>query len=120
MPGLTDGIWQWPLLAGLLVVVGWVLFTQREERKRVAEEMAAERARWEERVSRMLEDAALDRQRQIEAWNGLVQRSIETQAEVAQGLARLCLEVDRLTRAMSAEHEEMLVRCVEGHRGGSG
>jgi len=108
---LPEGVWEWPLLAGLLLVVGWVLWTQREEGRR----MEAERTRYEERVGRILEAAERDRQRQIEAWDGLVARSIETQAAVAEGLGRLCLEVDRLTRCMAEEHEEMLSRCVEGH-----
>ncbi len=108
-------VWQWPLLAGLLLVVGWVLWVQREERRRVAVEMGEERKRHEEQVAQVLADAEADRKRQLEAWQGVVQRSIETQVEVASGLARLCLEVERLTRAMGEEHREIMVRCIEGH-----
>ena len=112
---VPEGVWEWPLLAGLLVVVGWVLWTQREERRRVAAEMVQERARHEERMAQLLQAAEADRRLQMEAWEGLVRQSVELQSDLVGGLARLCLEVDKLSKAMGEEHEEILRRCSEEH-----
>ena len=108
-------VWQWPLLAGLLIVVGWVLWTQREERRRVAAEIGAERERHEKQVAGMLAEADADRKAYMAAWQGMVERSVEAQLQVAEGLGRLCLEVDKLSAAMGEEHEEILRRCSEEH-----
>ena len=108
---VPEGVWQWPLLAGLLVVVGWVLWTQREALQRAA----VERERHEAQIGKMLEEAEEERRRQLEAWEGLVRESVAQQVELTKALGALCGEVRDLGKAMSEEHGAIMARCSVEH-----
>lgn len=106
---VPEELLQWPILAGLLVVIGWLLWTQREERKR-----------YEERMGRLLDVAEEDRAAHFEAWRMAVREQVSVQHEVVMSLAKLCAEVDRLAERMREEHGEILARCAGEVRGGKG
>ena len=101
--GFPEEFLQWPLMAALLLVIGWLLYVQREERRR-----------YEDRMGRLLDSAEQDRAAHLDAWNTLVRDQVGSQHEVVAALAKLCLEVDRLSAAMKREHEEIVRVCRRG------
>lgn len=100
---IPEELWQWPVLAVLAAVIGWLLWIQREERRR-----------YEERMSRLLDSAEADRATHLQAWNVLVREQVGSQHEVVAALAKLCLEVDRLSESMQAQHTEIMARYGDG------
>ena len=100
---MPEAVWEWPALAALLLVVGWMLFEQR----RATDRMAEERARHEERMDAVVAAMEKDRRECLDAWKGLMREGIEGQHKTAEALAALCVEVEGLREVTSRQFLEI-------------
>ncbi|MBU2685548.1 MAG: hypothetical protein KKF27_20095 [Gammaproteobacteria bacterium] len=77
LPG-SESFWQLPAIAVVaVIVIGWLLWSQREERKNVADQWGTERTQNQEFMAGLIERADKDRVEQMTLWRDLSANSID-------------------------------------------
>ena len=124
MPAIDLGAYELPAISILaLIVIGWLLWTQREERRRISAESQAERRQHTEFVENLVAKAEADRTMQMAQWREMVAQSIAAY----QSLCKALQDHEERSERRFQDHERnarertrSLVTACEGLRGGLG
>ena len=93
MAVLPIEVWQYPMIAGLLLVVGWLLYQlwqsgkgAREEREKAAAEAKREREQSVAFMEDLVRQSQEERQAHLHSWQEMVAGMIEVQRAVVSNL----------------------------------
>jgi len=103
---LPSDFWQLPAIAvALLLVIGWLLYTQREERR----SQTAERAEMVSYMRTLLQDAEAQRRQDLGSFATLLERNIVVQERTAAAISSFAQALAEETE----RHEERAQRRFE-------
>ena len=107
---LPSDFWQLPAIAvALLLVIGWLLYTQREERR----SQATERAEMSAYLRKLVQDAEAQRKADLAGFTALLERNIVVQERTAASIASF---TKALAEEMGRQEERAQRRFEEGQR----
>ena len=110
-------VWQYPMIAGLLLVVGWLLYqlwqsgkSAREEREEAATAAAKERADSVAFMEELVRQSQEERQVHLTSWREMLASAIEVQRA-------LCVTLEQHEGLAERRHGEVMNRFDVLERG---
>ena len=118
---LPDALWQWPLLAAIIVVIGWLLYQMREqmtvakdERKEQMILAREEREKNTKFIQDMVQKSDAERLNFMDSLKQIITANLQAQQAMTYALERHAADMDRNFADMCKEsdkrHTEVMKR----------
>lgn len=121
---IPDALWQWPLLAAIIVIIGWLLYqmrdlmkTAKEERKEQTLLAREEREKNTKFIQDMVQKSDAERMNFMESLKQIITANLQAQQAMTYALERHAAEMDRnfadLCKESDKRHIEVMKRIDE-------
>jgi len=118
---IPDSLWQWPLLAAIMVVIGWLLYQMREQMKIAKEERKEqmlqareEREKNTKFIQELVQKSDAERLNFMESLKQIIMANLQAQQAMTSALERHAADVDRnfadLAKELERKHTELIKR----------
>ncbi len=117
---IPDSLWQWPLLAAIIVVVGWLLYQMREQMKTAKDERKEqmlqareEREKNTKFIQELVQKSDAERMNFMESLKQIITANLQAQQAMTYALERHAADMDRNFADLCKESEKRHVEVMK-------